>query len=205
MPPPPAAHWPRGCAPASVHPRSPRSASTGCSSPLVDEPLPLAHRQWRGPIDSHHGVDVLLQPSASYSFILRTETSNRPGTLGRVTTAIGEEGGDIGAIDIVRVGGGKMVRDLTVAARDEAHADTIVRCVRSLDGVNVLHVTDRTFLVHLGGKIEINSRVPVKGRDDLSMIYTPGVARVCLAIRDDPASQWTLTAKRHTVAVVTDG
>ena len=73
---------------------------------------------------------MLLQPSASYSFILRTETSDRPGTLGRVTTAIGEEGGDIGAIDIVRVGGGRMVRDLTVAARDEAHAETIVERVR---------------------------------------------------------------------------
>ena len=94
---------------------------------------------------------MLLQPSASYSFIIRTETSNRPGTLGRVTTAIGEEGGDIGAIDIVRVGGGKMVRDLTVAARDEAHAETIVDRVRTLDGLSVLHVTDRTFLVHLGG------------------------------------------------------
>jgi malate dehydrogenase (oxaloacetate-decarboxylating) len=148
---------------------------------------------------------VLLQPSASYSFILRTETSDRPGNLGRVTTAIGEEGGDIGAIDIVRVGGGKMVRDLTVAARDEAHADAIVHRIRGLDGVNIQHVTDRTFLVHLGGKIEVNSRVPVKGRDDLSMIYTPGVARVCLAIRDDPTNQWNLTVKRHMIAVVTDG
>jgi malate dehydrogenase (oxaloacetate-decarboxylating) len=148
---------------------------------------------------------VLLQPSASYSFILRTETSDRPGTLGRVTTAIGEEGGDIGAIDIVRVRGGKMIRDLTVAARDEAHADTIVERVRGLEGVTVLHVTDRTFLIHLGGKLEVNSRVPVKGRDDLSMIYTPGVARICLAIRDDPSRQWNLTVKRHMVAVVTDG
>jgi malate dehydrogenase (oxaloacetate-decarboxylating) len=146
-----------------------------------------------------------LQPSASYSFILRTETSNQPGSLGRVATAIGQEGGDIGAIDIVRAGGGKMVRDLTVAARDEAHAEEIVHCVRGLDGVNVLHVTDRTFLVHLGGKIEVTGRVPVKGRDDLSMVYTPGVARVCLAIRDDPLKQWTLTVKRHTVAVVSDG
>jgi malate dehydrogenase (oxaloacetate-decarboxylating) len=148
---------------------------------------------------------VLLQPSASYSFIVRTETSNRPGNLGRVTTAIGEEGGDIGAIDIVRVGGGKMVRDVTVAARDEAHAQTIVERVRGIDGVAVLHVTDRTFLVHLGGKIEVNGRVPVKGRDDLSMVYTPGVARVCQAIAADPLQQWTLTVKRHMVAVVTDG
>ena len=148
---------------------------------------------------------MLLQPSASYSFILRTETSNRPGTLGRVTTAIGEEGGDIGAIDIVRAGHGKMVRDLTVAARDEAHAETIVQRVRGLDGVTVMHVTDRTFLVHLGGKIEVASRVPVKSRDDLSMVYTPGVARICQAIHQDPMQQWTLTVKRHMVAVVSDG
>lgn len=146
-----------------------------------------------------------LQPSASYSFILRTETSNVPGTLGRVTTCIGQEGGDIGAIDIVRAGGSKMIRDVTVAARDEAHAEEIVQRVRELDGVVVLHVTDRTFLVHLGGKIEVSGRVPVKGRDDLSMVYTPGVARVSLAIRDDPLKQWTLTVKRHMVAVVTDG
>ncbi len=148
---------------------------------------------------------MLLQPSASYSFILRTQTSNRPGNLGRVTTAIGEEGGDIGAIDIVQVGGGRMVRDITVAARDEAHASAIVDRVRQIDGVAVLHVTDRTFLVHLGGKIEVVGRVPVKGRDDLSMVYTPGVARICQAIDADPSQQWTLTVKRHIVAVVTDG
>jgi malate dehydrogenase (oxaloacetate-decarboxylating) len=148
---------------------------------------------------------LLLQPSASYSFILRTETSNRPGTLGRVTTAIGEEGGDIGAIDVVRVGGGKMIRDLTVAARDEAHAQAIVDRVNTLEGVAILHVTDRTFLVHLGGKIEVVGRTPVKGRDDLSMVYTPGVARICQAIQENPAQQWTLTVKRHMVAVVTDG
>ena len=146
-----------------------------------------------------------VQPSASYSFILRTETSNRPGTLGRIATAIGQAGGDIGAIDIVRATGGRMVRDLTVAARDEAHADAIVASVRELDGVEVQHVTDRTFQVHLGGKIEVVGRVPVKGRDDLSMVYTPGVARVCQAIHATPTSQWTLTIKRHTIAVVTDG
>ena len=148
---------------------------------------------------------MLLQPSASYSFIIRTETSNVPGTLGRVTTAIGDEGGDIGAIDIVRVAHGAMIRDVTVAARDEAHAQSIVERLRTLDGVTVVHVSDRTFLVHLGGKIEVNGRVPVKTRDDLSMVYTPGVARVCQAIAADPSQQWTLTVKRHMVAVVTDG
>jgi malate dehydrogenase (oxaloacetate-decarboxylating) len=147
----------------------------------------------------------MLQPSASYSFILRTETTNRPGMLGQLTTAIGEAGGDIGALDIVRTGGGRMVRDLTIAAGDEVHAEAIVTRVQALDGVSVLNVSDRTFLVHLGGKIEVVGRVPVKTRDDLSMVYTPGVARVCLAIRDDPAKQWTLTIKRHTIAVVSDG
>jgi malate dehydrogenase (oxaloacetate-decarboxylating) len=150
-------------------------------------------------------VAVKLQPSAGYSLIVRTETSNQPGTLGQVFTAIGEEGGDIGAIDIVRAGGGKMVRDITVAARDEAHAEAIVSHVRELNGVNVLHVTDRTFLVHLGGKLSVEGKTPVKGREDLSMIYAPGVARVSLAIHADPLKQWTLTVKRHTIAVVTDG
>src|ERR671932_498498 len=146
-----------------------------------------------------------LQPSASYSLTIRTELSGRPGSLGRVTTAIGEEGGDIDAIDIVRTGGGVIVRDITVACRDEAHGESIARDLERIEGVRVLHVTDRTFLVHLGGKIDVVGRVPVKTRDDLSMVYTPGVARVCLAIRDDPAKQWNLTVKRRMVAVVSDG
>ena len=146
-----------------------------------------------------------VRPSASYSLTIRTETGNTPGTLGRVATAIGEEGGDIGAIDIVTVTGGKIVRDITVAARDEAHGRAIVERLGQVDDVRVVNCSDRTFLVHLGGKIEVTGRVPVKTRDDLSMVYTPGVARVCLAIRDEPASQWNLTVKRHMVAVVTDG
>src|SRR5919202_352434 len=150
-------------------------------------------------------MSVELQPSASYGLTLRLELSTRPGTLGRVTTAIGEAGGDIDAIDIVRTGGGVIVRDITVACRDEAHVERIARDLERVEGVRVLHVTDRTFLVHLGGKIDVVGRVPVKSRDDLSMVYTPGVARICLAIRDEPAKQWNLTIKRHTVAVVTDG
>ncbi len=146
-----------------------------------------------------------VHPSASYSLTIRTETANQPGMLGRVTTAIGEEGGDIGAIDMVSAGGGRMVRDLTVAARDEAHGQAIVERLRRIAGVRVMHVSDRTFLLHLGGKIEVVGRVPVKTRDDLSMVYTPGVARVCTAIAEDPTKQWALTIKRHTIAVVTDG
>jgi malate dehydrogenase (oxaloacetate-decarboxylating) len=125
--------------------------------------------------------------------------------LGRVTTAIGEEGGDLGALDIVKAEAGRMVRDITVSCRDEAHGQRIVQRLEKLDGIRIVNVSDRTFLVHLGGKIEVHGRVPVKTRDDLSMVYTPGVARVCMAIHADPAKQWTLTVKRHMVAVVTDG
>ena len=146
-----------------------------------------------------------IHPSASYSLTIRTETQNIPGMLGRVTMAIGNEGGDIGAIDIVNVGGGAMVRDITVAARDEAHGQAIVVALEKVEGVRVVNVSDRTFLIHLGGKIEVTGRVPVKTRDDLSMVYTPGVARVCMAIYEDPSKQWALTVKRHMIAVVTDG
>jgi malate dehydrogenase (oxaloacetate-decarboxylating) len=146
-----------------------------------------------------------LRPSASYSLTIRAEIANVPGMLGRVTTAIGEEGGDIGALDLVKVEAGRLVRDITVACRDERHGQRIVQRLEHLDGVRVVNVSDRTFLVHLGGKIEVHGRVPVKTRDDLSMVYTPGVARVCMAIHAEPAKQWTLTVKRHMVAVVTDG
>ncbi|GIW08823.1 MAG: malate oxidoreductase [Dehalococcoidia bacterium] len=145
------------------------------------------------------------QPSASYSLTIRIESPNLPGMLGRITTAIGEEHGDIGAIDIVHVHGGIMTRDITVACRDEAHGEAIVKRLQSLEQVHVKNVSDRTFLVHLGGKIEVVGKVQVKTRDDLSMVYTPGVARVCNAIKDDPSKMWSLTIKRNTVAVVTDG
>ena len=111
----------------------------------------------------------------------------------------------MGAIDIVRVERRTKVRDVTVMAEDDQHLDRIVAAVREVDGVEVEAVSDRTFLVHLGGKIEISPRFPLKTRDDLSMAYTPGVGRVSRAIADDPEKVWSLTIKRNTVAVVTDG
>jgi malate dehydrogenase (oxaloacetate-decarboxylating) len=146
-----------------------------------------------------------LQPSASYSISLRIETAGVPGTLGRVTSAIGETGGVVGAIDLVSVGVGRNVRDITVSARDHDHELLIIERVSALSGINLLQVSDRTFEVHVGGKIEISGRVPVRTSDDLSMVYTPGVARVCLAIRDNASKQWGLTIKSHTIAVVSDG
>jgi malate dehydrogenase (oxaloacetate-decarboxylating) len=144
-------------------------------------------------------------PSASYSLTLRVKLSSRTGTLGEVTTAIGRAGGDIGAIDIVSVGGDYIVRDITVSAGSSQHAEQIVEAVRDIDGIEIVHVSDRTFLMHIGGKIEVVSKTPLKTRADLSMAYTPGVARVCEAIQKDPEKAFTLTIKKNTVAVVSDG
>ena len=144
-------------------------------------------------------------PSASYSLTLRVKLSSRAGSLGELTTAIGRAGGDIGAIDIVTVGNNFIIRDLTVASASSAHGEQIVQAVRDIDGVELLQVSDPTFLMHLGGKIEVVSKVPLKTRADLSMAYTPGVARICDAIYKDPEKLFTLTIKKNTVAIVTDG
>ena len=144
-------------------------------------------------------------PSASYSLTVRLEIDNKPGMLGKITSAIGKGGGDIGAIDVVAVGGKTITRDLSFKARDEAHGQQVVEFVRKIGGVRVVNVSDRTFLVHLGGKIETHAKIGVKTRDDLAMVYTPGVARVCMAIHHDPEKAYTLTVKANTVAVVSDG
>lgn len=146
-----------------------------------------------------------VTPSASYSVTVRVEIQNHAGMLGRLTSEIGRLGGDIGAIDIVSVNQGLMVRDLTINCRDEAHANSLVEGIAALEGITLVHHSDRTFLLHLGGKIEVVSRAPIRTRDDLSMAYTPGVARVCMAIHDDPEDAYNLTIKKNTVAVVTDG
>jgi malate dehydrogenase (oxaloacetate-decarboxylating) len=146
-----------------------------------------------------------LVPSASYSLTIRVRLTQHPGAFARVAAAIGEMGGILGAIDLVRVGDGEVIRDVTIAAGDADHGAAIVAAVRALDGVWVESVSDRTFLLHRGGKITVEPKVPIKTRDDLSMAYTPGVARICTAIHDDPPKAWNLTVKGNTVAVVSDG
>jgi malate dehydrogenase (oxaloacetate-decarboxylating) len=148
---------------------------------------------------------MINAPSASYSQTVRLEIKNTPGMLGKVTSAIGKAGGDIGAIDLVEVGKGVMTRDITFKARDDRHGQQVVDRIKGVAGVRVINVSDRTFLMHLGGKIEVKGKIPVKNRDDLSMAYTPGVARVCMAIHHDPEKAYALTIKQNTVAVVTDG
>ena len=144
-------------------------------------------------------------PSASYSFTLRVEFPHRAGSLGRILTVIGDAGGMVGAVDIVRMREERTIRDITVNARDSEHGQSVVEVVEELPEVKVVNISDRTFLMHLGGKIEVRSKLQIRTRDDLSMVYTPGVARVCRAIHDDPERAFNLTIKRNTVAVVSDG
>jgi len=144
-------------------------------------------------------------PSASFGLTFRVRIVNRPGTLGGLTTAIGRAGGDIGAIEIVGADRDFVTRDMTVNASSARHADAIVHAVRETPGIDVIDVVDRTFELHSGGKIEVVSKTPLRNRSDLAMAYTPGVARVCQAIEQDPEKIYSLTIKRNTVAIVSDG
>jgi malate dehydrogenase (oxaloacetate-decarboxylating) len=143
--------------------------------------------------------------SAQFSLTLRVRIDHRPGMLGRVATAIGDAGGTIGDIDLVTIEGDRVVRDITIDAGDEAHEHGIVEAVRAVAGAEVVDWTDRTLGMHVGGKLEIRPKYPLRTRDDLSRAYTPGVARVCEAIAAEPDRAFQYTIKRNTVAVVSDG
>src|SRR3954469_15538864 len=143
--------------------------------------------------------------SAQYAIILRVEIDHRPGMLGRVATAIGEAGGSIGAVDLIGLEGGHTLRDITVETAGEEHAEQIGQAVNAVDGARTVDITDRTFQMHVGGKIETRTKFPIRTRDDLSRAYTPGVARVCTAIHADRDRAFQYTIKRNTVAVVSDG
>ncbi len=146
-----------------------------------------------------------ITPSAQYSLTIRIEIAHRPGMLGRVASAIGKAGGIIGAVDLIEVAEDKLLRDITVDAADQDQWEAITAAIDAVDGVRVVDTTDRTFLLHVGGKIEQHNKSPLRTRDDLSMAYTPGVARVCEAIAADRDKAFQYTIKRNTVAVVSDG
>ncbi len=144
-------------------------------------------------------------PSAQYRLTIRVRIDDAQGVLGLVTAAIGEEGGVVGAIDIIVVDDSRSLRDIVVDASGSDHWERIIAAISTLSGVEVIDSTDRTFLLHVGGKIEQHNKHALKNRDDLSMLYTPGVARVCLAIAEDEDKAFQYTIKRNTVAVVSDG
>jgi len=139
------------------------------------------------------------------SVILRVEMDKQAVTFGELVLLIGQEGGDIVAIDVIQPGRKTEVRDLTVSVVEPSVVETLTRAVSQMQGIHLVNVSDRTFLLHLGGKIQVQSKVPIKNRDDLSRVYTPGVANVCLAIQEDVSKAHSLTIRRNTVAVVSDG
>jgi malate dehydrogenase (oxaloacetate-decarboxylating) len=145
--------------------------------------------------------------SAQYSVTIRVELDARQEPLGKLTAAIAEADGQLQGVDLVPGAGGegKRVREFTIDARDQEHWEQILRSIGSTRGAKVLEYTDRTMQMHKGGKIEQRNKYPLKTRDDLSMAYTPGVARVCEAIHADRAKAFEYTIKRNTVAVVSDG
>ena len=144
-------------------------------------------------------------PSAQYSLTVRVEIEHRPGMLGQVASAIGSAGGTIGAVDLIRVDGRHTIRDITVETADDTVWPDLIAAIDAIPDARVLDSTDLTFHVHLGGKIEVHNKRSLKTHDDLSMAYTPGVARVCNKIRNDPEEAFRYTVKRNTVAVVSDG
>jgi malate dehydrogenase (oxaloacetate-decarboxylating) len=148
---------------------------------------------------------VSATPSAQYRLTIRVKLEDSQGILGQVTSTIGEAGGIVGAVDLVEVDGSHSLRDVVVDASGRDHWERILAAIDAIDGAEVIDTTDRTFQLHIGGKIEQHNKHPLKSRDDLSMAYTPGVARVCLAIADDRDKAFQYTIKRNTVAVVSDG
>ncbi len=145
------------------------------------------------------------QPSISYSITVRLEVPAGGSTISSLTTCVERAGGIVTALDVTASGHDRLRIDVTCAASDTTHADSIVAAIREIAGVAVHKVSDRTFLMHLGGTIQMEAKHPIRNRDDLSMVYTPGVARVCEAIAANPEDARRLTVKRNSVAVVTDG
>jgi malate dehydrogenase (oxaloacetate-decarboxylating) len=146
-----------------------------------------------------------MAPSASYSTTVRLEVAEQGRAVSEITRVVEHAGGVVTALDVTPGQHGKLRIDVTCAATNTAHAESLVAAMAAIPGVSVHKVSDRTFLLHLGGKIEMRSKVPLRNRDDLSMAYTPGVARVSLALAAKPEDARRLTIKRNTVAVVTDG
>ncbi|MCO6008783.1 NAD-dependent malic enzyme [Actinoallomurus purpureus] len=144
-------------------------------------------------------------PSVSYSITVRLEVPAGGKAVSQLTAAVEQAGGIVTALDLTPAGHDRLRIDVTCATRDTEHAQEIVDALEGLDGVSIHKVSDRTFLMHLGGKIEMQSKVPLRNRDELSMAYTPGVARVSLAIARNPEDVRRLTVKRNSVAVITDG
>lgn len=147
----------------------------------------------------------MVSTSPGYGITIRVEGPSANQPVSALTAVLNTQGASLTALDIVESSFDRVVIDITCDTIDADHADRVAKAISEVPGLKVRKVSDRTFLIHLGGKIEVNSKVQIKTRDDLSRAYTPGVARVCQAIAADPSDARRLTIKRNTVAVVTDG
>src|SRR5215470_14937153 len=148
---------------------------------------------------------MVAMPSAGFSITVRVSVPAEGNAIGRIATAVGDAGAIVTALDVVDSDHVRVIADVTCDTANMAHAEQVVEALRIIDGLEVRKVSDRTFLLHLGGKIEVHPKVALRTRDELSRAYTPGVARVCLAIAENPDDARRLTIKRNTIAVVTDG
>ena len=142
---------------------------------------------------------------SNYRLTVRLELDNQPGAFASVATLLAKERANLGAVDIVQATKHKMVRDITFDVEDEAHGERVLAQLRRLKSVKVVSFSDPIFLLHLGGKIHVQNKVPIVTRSQLSMAYTPGVAKVSKAIANDVSKAYTLTIKGNSVAVVSDG
>jgi malate dehydrogenase (oxaloacetate-decarboxylating) len=146
-----------------------------------------------------------IEPYSNYRLTVRLELANTPGMFAKVAAVLAEEGANLGAVDIVSATSSRMVPDVTIDVQSEAHGERVIARVRALPDVKVLSASDRIFLLHLGGKIRVQCKLPITTRNVLSMVYTPGVGRVSQAIAKDKTKAYAFTGKGNTVAVVTDG
>ena len=146
-----------------------------------------------------------IGPYSNYRLTVRLDLANKPGMFAKVASALAEEGANLGAVDLASATADRMVRDVTFDVRDEAHGERVLAKLNNLPGVTVLSASDRIFLLHLGGKIQVKSKLPLTTRNILSMVYTPGVGRVAQAIARDKSKAFAFTTKSNSVAVVTDG
>ena len=146
-----------------------------------------------------------IKPGVANSITIRAKYPNTTGMLAKIINTISNNGGDMSAIDVVSIEGDYIVRDLTINTNGNDHAEKIIDNLNTLKEVNIQNVSDQTFLLHLGGKIEVNSAFDISTRDDMSKAYTPGVGRISSHIHKTPEAAWALTTKSHTIAVVTDG
>jgi len=146
-----------------------------------------------------------IEPYSNYRLTVRLELANTPGMFAKVAAVLAEEGANLGAVDIVSATASRMVPDVTIDVQSETHGERVLARIRALPDVKVLSASDRIFLLHLGGKIRVQGKLPITTRNVLSMVYTPGVGRVSQAIAKDKTKAYAFTGKGNTVAVVTDG